>query len=33
MPLPVMADVAEVVQDHILPGYDRLVAETGRCRS
>ena len=28
MPLPAMADVAEVVKDHILPGYNRLVAET-----
>lgn len=29
MPLPAVADVADVVQNHILPGYDRLVAETG----
>lgn len=28
LPLPVLADVAEVVQDHILPGYDQLVADT-----
>lgn len=29
LPLPAVADVAEVVNNHILPGYDRLVAETG----
>ena len=29
MPLPALADVAEVVKGHILPGYDRLVAESG----
>lgn len=28
MPLPAAADVAEVVKNHILPGYDQLVAET-----
>lgn len=29
MPLPAVADVTEVVKNHILPGYDQLVAETG----
>lgn len=29
MPLPALADVAEVVKGHILPGYDLLVAESG----
>lgn len=29
LPLPAVADVAEVVNNHTLPGYDRLVAETG----
>lgn len=28
LPLPAVADVAEVVNGHILPGYDRLVEET-----
>lgn len=30
MARPAAADVAEVVQTHILPGHDRLAAETGR---
>ncbi len=30
LPVPAVADVAEVVGDHILPGYDRMVEETAK---